>query len=106
MLFQKILPVLLINLPAKVRLSIVVLFYLLCVSIFASVFLKSHNGSILAIPVAVAAWMFNPRVALISLGSTVLILIVFNSLSIGSILWPPSLLLAFVTGFLVLPVEL
>ncbi len=96
MRFHKTLPVLLINLPAKVRLSIVVLFYLLCVSIFASVFLKSHNGSILAIPVAVAAWMFKPRVALISLGSTVLILIVFNSLSIGSILWPRSLLLAFV----------
>jgi len=105
MRFHKTLLVLHINLPTKVRLSIVVLSYLLCVAIFASVFLKSHNGSILAIPVAVAAWMFKPREALISLGCTVLILIVFNSLSIGSILWPRSLLLAFLSGCLALLVE-
>jgi len=103
--FHKTLPVLLIDLPARVRLSIVVLSYLLCVAIFASVFLTSHNGSILAIPVAVAAWMLKPRGALISLGCTILALIVFNSLSSGGILWSRSLLLTFLSGCLALLIE-
>src|SRR5258707_15444564 len=105
MRFHKTWPILLINLPARVRLSIVVLSYLLCVAIFASVFLNSHNGSILAIPVAVAAWMLKPRGALISLGCAVLALIVFNSLSSGGILWSRSLLLTFLSGSLALLIE-
>lgn len=105
MRFNKTLPVLLINLPARVRLGIVVLSYLLCVAIFASVFLSSHNGSILAIPVAVAAWMLKPRGALISLGCAVLALIVFNSLSSGGILWSRSLLLNFLSGSIALLIE-
>ncbi len=105
MRLHKTLPVLLSDLPTKVRLSIVVLSYLLCVAIFASVFLTSHNGSILAIPVAVAAWMLKPREALISLACTVLALIVFNSLSVGGVLWPRSLLFTFLSGCLALLVE-
>src|SRR5260370_30477709 len=49
--------------------------------------------------------MFKPREALLSLGFTVPILIVINSLSIGSTLWPRSLLLAFLSGCLALLVE-
>jgi signal transduction histidine kinase len=105
MRFHKTLSVLLINLPARVRLGIVGLSYLLCVAIFASVFLTSHNGSIFAISIAVAAWMLKPRGALISLGCTVLTLMVFNSLSVGGILWPSWLLLTFFTGCLALLVE-
>jgi signal transduction histidine kinase len=89
----------------RVRLSIVVLSYLLCLAIFALVFLPSHNGSILAIPVALAAWMFKPRGMLISLGSLILALIVLNSLSVGGILWPPSLILTFLSGSFALLVE-
>ena len=105
MRFHKTLPILLVNLPTRVRLSIVVLSYLLSVAIFASVFLTSHNGSIFAIPVAVAAWMLKPRGALISLGCTVVLLIVFNSLSSGGILWSRSLLLTFLSGCLALLIE-
>src|SRR5260370_25330919 len=98
MRFHKAWSVVFITLPRRVRLGIVVLSYLLCLAIFALVFLPSHNGSILAIPVALAAWMFKPRGMLISLGSLILALIVLNSLSVGGILWPPSLILTFLSG--------
>src|SRR5215469_16561679 len=84
MRFHKTLTVLLIDLPFRVRLGIVVLAYLLCLALFALVFLPSHNGSILAIPLA---------------------LFVMNSLSVGGIWWPPSLLLTFLSGSLALLVE-
>src|SRR6266516_1417283 len=102
MSLYKTLPVLLTNLPAKVRFSIVGLSYLLCLAIFASVFLRSHNGSVLAIPVAVAAWLLKPREAFISLGGAVLALLVINSLSVGGLLWLHSLLLTFLSGRIVL----
>src|SRR5215469_5577579 len=91
MRFHKTLTVLLIDLPFRVRLGIVVLAYLLCLALFALVFLPSHNGSILAIPLALSSWMFKRRGALIGLGCTLLALIVFNSFSVGGIVWPPAL---------------
>jgi signal transduction histidine kinase len=105
MRFHKALSVLYINPPRRTRLGIVVLAYLLSLTIFALVFLPSHNGSILAIPVALAAWLLKPRGMLISLGCTLLVLIVLNSLSVGGIWWPPSLLLTFLSGSLGLLVE-
>ena len=105
MRFHKTLSVLFINLPFRVRLSIVMLSYLLGLAIFTLVFLPSHNGSILAIPVALAAWMFKPRGVVISLGCTILALIVFNSLSVGGILWPASLMLTFLSGSFALVIE-
>jgi len=74
--------------PFRLRLGIVVLAYLLCLALFGLVFLPSHNGSILAIPLALSSWMFKRRGALIGLGCTLLALIVFNSLSVGGIVWP------------------
>jgi signal transduction histidine kinase len=103
--FHKTLPVLLSNLPARVRFSIVVLSYLLCVTIFASAFLTSHNGSILAIHVAIAAWMLKPRGVFISISCTILALIVLNTLSVGSLLWPRALFFSFLTGGIGLLIE-
>jgi len=105
MRFHKAWSVLFITLPMRVRLGIVVLSYLLCLAIFALVFLPSHNGSILAIPVALAAWMLKPRGVLLGLGSLLLALLVLNSLSVGGIVWPPSLILTFLSGSLALLVE-
>ena len=105
MRFHKVLSVLFINLPMRVRLGIVVLSYVLSLTIFALVFLPSHNGSILAIPVALAAWLLKRRGVLISLGSLLVALLVLNSLSIGGIVWPPSLLLTFLSGSFALLVE-
>lgn len=103
--FRKSLTALLIDRPFRLRLGIVVSSYLLCLSLFAFVFLASHNGSILAIPLALSSWMFKRRGALIGLGCTIGALIVFNSLSVGGIVWPPSLALAFLSGCLALLVE-
>lgn len=86
--FRKTLSALFIDLPFRLRLGIVVLSYLLCLALFARVFLASHNGSILAIPLALSSWMLKWRGALIGLGCTMLALIVFNSLSTGGIVWP------------------
>jgi signal transduction histidine kinase len=105
MRLYKTLPALLINLSDRMRLGIVVLSYLLCLALFVFVFLPSHNGSILAIPIALAAWLFKQRGAFICLGCTYLALIVFNSLSVGSILWPTWLLVSFLAGILALLVE-
>src|SRR5258708_35830584 len=94
MRFHKTLTVLLIDLPFRLRLGIVVLSYLLCLALFALVFLPSHNGSILAIPLALSSWMFKRRGALIGLGCTLLALVVFNSPSVGGLVAPPFLGLA------------
>jgi len=105
MRFHKTLTVLLIDLPFRLRLGIVVLAYLLCLAMFALVFLPSHNGSILAIPLALSSWMFKRRGALIGLGCTLLALVILNSLSVGGIVWPPALALTFLSGSLALLVE-
>src|SRR5260370_16613350 len=98
MRFHKTLTVLLIDLPFRLRLGIVVLAYLLCLALFALVSLPSHNGSILAIPLALSSWMFKRRGALIGLGCTLLALAVFNSLSVGGVVWPPLLALTLLSG--------
>ncbi|HEX6480084.1 MAG TPA: HAMP domain-containing sensor histidine kinase [Ktedonobacteraceae bacterium] len=105
MRFRKTLTALFVDLPFRLRLGIVVLSYLLCLALFAWVFLPSHNGSILSIPLALSCWMFKRRGALIGFGCTILALIVFNSFSAGSLVWPPSLALAFLSGSLALLVE-
>ena len=90
--------VLFTTMPMRVRLSIVGLTSLLSLTLFAWVFLPSHNGSILVIPVAMAAWLLRWRGTLVCLGALMVALIVLNSLSIGTIRWPPSLLLTFLAG--------
>src|SRR5260370_8730936 len=59
MRFHKTLTVLLIDLPFRLRLGIVVLAYLLCLALFALVFLPSHNATILAIPLALSSSLLN-----------------------------------------------
>ena len=105
MRFHQAWSVLFSNLPMRVRLGIVVLSYLLGLTIFTLVFLPSHNGSVLAVPVALAAWLLKRRGVLLSLGCMLLALLVLNSLSVGGIWWPPSLLLTFLSGSLALLVE-
>ncbi len=49
--------------------------------------------------------MSKPRGLIISLGCTILALFMLNSLSVGGIVWPPSLILTFLSGSLALLVE-
>ncbi len=90
----------LFNLSFKIRLSIVVLSFLICLALFTLLFPASHNGSSLVIPIVLAAWLFKQRGMLIILGCTLLALIVVNSITIGGILWPQPLFVSFITGSL------
>jgi signal transduction histidine kinase len=99
------LPRLLLNLPFKTRLCIVGLSFVFCLGIFMFIFPASHNGSSLGIPVALSVWMFKRRGAVISLILTLLALIVVNTITVRSILWPPALLLSFFTGSVAMLVE-
>ncbi len=103
--FLSNLPRLPLNLPYRVRLSVAMLSFLLCLGFFVFVIPALHNGALFAIPVALSAWMFKQRGALISAGCTVLVLIVYNSISAGSILWPSRLVMSFSIGSVGLVIE-
>src|SRR5260221_1376628 len=75
----------LLNLPSLVRLSIVLLSFLACLFLFVMAFPSQFNGSLFALPVALAAWLFKWRGAGLSIAATVLTLAIINSLSIGRI---------------------
>jgi signal transduction histidine kinase len=53
---------------------------------------------IFAIPVALAAWMFQPRQAALALGSVFLMLIIINTAFVKSLLWPFPLTITFLCG--------
>ncbi|MBV9231736.1 MAG: HAMP domain-containing histidine kinase [Chloroflexi bacterium] len=53
---------------------------------------------IFAIPVALAAWMFQPRQAVMALGSVFLMLIIMNTIAVKSLLWPVPLTITFLCG--------
>jgi signal transduction histidine kinase len=55
---------------------------------------------IFAIPVALAAWMFRPRVASIAIGCIFLMLIIVNTRAVGSLAWSFPLTLTFICGAL------
>lgn len=88
----KTLPVFLINLPARVRLSIVVLAFLICLGIYWVILPLTQTGAILIIPVSLAAWMFGYRWTFVWMGITVLAAVGARSLILGTIYWPPSVL--------------
>jgi len=68
-------------------------------------FPSTHNGYILALPVALTAWMFKKRGLLIYLVGIFLILVAYHSLRLGGLLWPLVFLLSSVGGFLLLFLE-
>ncbi len=92
----------LLRLPFRVRLSMVVLCFLLCLILY---FFSPFNGPLFAIPVALAVWLFKQRGAFMSIGLTALALAVANSMSSGGIFWPRPLLVGLITGTLALLTE-
>jgi len=59
----------------------------------------------LSIPIALAAWLFKQRGALIFAGISILALIAVNSITLGTVSWPHSLVTIFVVGSLALLAE-
>lgn len=88
-----------------VRLCIVVLSFLLCLVLFIYPFPSQFNGSLFALPVALASWMFKWRGAVLCIGATTLILAFLNSLNVGSIFWPQRVLNDFLVGIVALVAE-
>jgi len=89
------------SLPLYLRLSIFLLSFIIC-GAFMILALKVTNNRgltpIFAIPVALAAWMLQPRQAALALGGVFLMLIILNTAAVKSLLWPLPLLISFLCG--------
>lgn len=97
-------PRFLLKLPFMVRLSVTIL----CVAFFLILFMMvspaARTPLMLAIPMALVAWMFRKRGAFICLASMVLVLWVFYSLKVKNMLLPSSLIISFIAATLALVV--
>ncbi len=89
------------SLPLALRLSIFLLSFIICGAFMILGLLVTNNRGltpIFAIPVALAAWMFQPRQAALALGGVFLMLIILNTAAVKSLLWPLPLLISFLCG--------
>lgn len=100
-LFNALLPGLL-RLPFKIRLIIVVLLFLLC---FLFYIFTQFSGSLFALPIALTAWFFRRRGALISVGLTALALAIAITVHSRGLSWSEPVFLIWVTGVLTLLIE-
>ena len=66
------------------------------------VFPVTHHGYILVLPVVIAAWMFGKRGLLITFSMGLFILLVYHTVRLGSVWWPPPFTLSFLSGVLIL----
>ena len=95
-------PRLLLTFPLGIRLGIVTLCSLLCMTIHLLTFPLSHNGSLVAVPVGLAAWMFKRRGLLICFIGEMAVLVVYYTMRFGGLRWPVSLALFTWSGIVVL----
>jgi len=92
----------LLTLPNKVRLGLLIVCTMLCLSIHILTFPDSHNGSLLIIPLGLAAWMFKKRGLFACVVTEVSVLVVYYSIRFRSVLWPFSFALFFWGGVFIL----
>jgi signal transduction histidine kinase len=81
-----------------------VLAFVLCVALYALGYNFTHEGSILVIPVAFAAWFFKRYETWICLSLVIVAIACINTFAY-SVLWPSSLLLAFLASSFILLLE-
>lgn len=91
-----------LKLPCGVRVAIVVLCFIVC---FISYLFSQYNGPLLALPLAMSAWLFKQRGTFIGTGTTAVAMAIAISVNSHSLLWPSSLLTGFVTGMIALLTE-
>ncbi len=91
-----------LKLPCIVRICIVVLCFIAC---FISYLFSQYNGPLLALPLAVAAWLFKQRGTFIGTGLIAVSMAIAISVNNHSIFWPSPLLTGFVTGMIALLTE-
>src|SRR5580700_11046750 len=88
----------LLTLPFAIRLSIVTLSFLLFVSLYMLTYSVNHNAGFVAIPIALASWTFKKRGLFICFAATIVVLAVFHTIRLGTILWPSLFILLAFTG--------
>ncbi len=79
--------------------------FLLCLLLFVAVYNFSHEGSIMALPVALAAWFFRRYEPWLYLIATILTIALINSYVYHGLLWPRSLTLAFLESSFIFCLE-
>ncbi len=91
-----------LKVPCIVRICIVVLCFVTC---FIAYLFSQFNGPLLALPLAVAAWLFKQRGTFLGTGLTALAMAIAITVNNHSIFWPSPLLTGFVTGMIALLTE-
>ncbi len=97
-------PRFLLKLPFIVRLSVAILSVAFFLILYMMVSPAARTPLMLAIPVALVAWMFRKRGVFICLASMVLVLWVYYSLRMKSMLLPSSMIISFIVATLALVV--
>ena len=97
-------PRFLLKLPFIVRLSVAILSVAFFLILYMMVSPAARTPLMLAIPVALVAWMFRKRGVFICLASMVLVLWVYYSLRMKSMLLPSSMIISFIAATLALVV--
>lgn len=83
------------------QLSVLIFCYLACVLAFTVSFFYSHDASLFALPVALAAWMFKRRETSIFVAVVILTVATFNTLYTVNNTWSRSLIVSFLLGSLI-----
>ncbi len=89
------------TLSYRMRLGVLGLCYLLCILVFTVSFVFTHDASLFALPVALAAWLFRRRETSIFLCIVILTVALFNTFYMASYIWPRGLLISFLIGSLI-----
>ncbi len=89
------------SLSYRMRLCVLCLCYLVCLLLFTASFFYSHDASLFALPVALAAWLFKRRETSIFVTVVILTITIFNTLYMGSISWSRNIIIAFLSGSLI-----
>jgi signal transduction histidine kinase len=93
---------LLLTFPFAIRVSILVVCFLFSLTIYLLTFPITHNGYIVIIPVATAAWIFKKEGCVIISSTWLLILFIYHTHRLGTPLWPLTFVLPFFSGVLLL----
>ncbi len=95
-------PISLITLPYRVRLSIVLLSFVISLIVYALIFPTTQNGTIIVLPVILSGWLFGRRGALLCALTVDLAATGMTCLILRTIFWPSSLVTTTIIGSIAL----
>jgi len=87
-----------LKLSVSQRLKIISLVFVPCLALFAVLLPITHNGTVVAFPIILAAWLFGYRGFLVCMGITMASCVCVYCLILGTIIWPLPFVLIFVQG--------